>query len=239
MRATPGSAQARVRPRKRSGSGACAGGYRVRPQVKVGPYSIDLVVEGHDDRRLAIELDGDQYHGPDRWAEDLARQRVMERVGWRFWRCWGSSYRLDPEGCIDDLVRALKSMDIDPIGTGQPEIVWTEVRIVSPSPSAGEAEPDDSMQQGAEFQERRNPSDYTNDELVVAVGDRVQVQIGNESRVRVVRVTSDRHDPDLGMVSVKHPAGAALIGAREQEEIEFLIDGRAVRWMVVAIEKQL
>ena len=73
-------------------------GYRVQPQVKVGPYSIDLVVEGRDDRRLAIELDGDQYHGPERWAEDLARQRVMERVGWRFWRCWGSSFRIDPDG---------------------------------------------------------------------------------------------------------------------------------------------
>ena len=59
-------------------------GYRVQPQVKVGPFSIDLVVEGRDDRRLAIELDGDQYHGAERWADDLARQRVMERVGWRF-----------------------------------------------------------------------------------------------------------------------------------------------------------
>jgi very-short-patch-repair endonuclease len=34
-------------------------GYRVRPQVAVGNYRIDLVVEGRDDRRLAIELDGD------------------------------------------------------------------------------------------------------------------------------------------------------------------------------------
>jgi very-short-patch-repair endonuclease len=85
-------------------------GYRVRPQVKVGPYSIDLVVEGHDDHRLAVELDGDQFHGPERWAEDLARQRVMERVGWRFWRCWGSSFRLDPEACMDDLIRSLNAM---------------------------------------------------------------------------------------------------------------------------------
>ena len=30
-------------------------GYRVRPQVKVGAYSIDFVVEGEQDRRLAIE----------------------------------------------------------------------------------------------------------------------------------------------------------------------------------------
>ena len=85
-------------------------GYRVQPQVKVGPYAIDLVVEGYDDRRLAIELDGDAYHGPERWSEDLARQRVMERVGWRFWRCWGSSFLLDPDACMDDLLRALRSL---------------------------------------------------------------------------------------------------------------------------------
>ncbi len=43
-------------------------GYRVTPQVKVGPFSIDMVVEGDADRRLAIELDGDKYHTPERWA---------------------------------------------------------------------------------------------------------------------------------------------------------------------------
>ena len=33
-----------------------------------------------DDRRLAIELDGDKYHGPDRWADDIRRQRALERL---------------------------------------------------------------------------------------------------------------------------------------------------------------
>jgi very-short-patch-repair endonuclease len=100
-------------------------GYRVQPQVKVGPYSIDLVVEGDDDRRLAIELDGDKYHGPERWAEDLARQRITERVGWRFWRCWGSSFWLDPDACIDDLIGSLNALGIAPIGFGQSPNLWT------------------------------------------------------------------------------------------------------------------
>ena len=56
-------------------------GYRVQPQVKVGAYAIDLVVEGYGDRRLAIELDGDPYHGVERWSEDLARQRVAVHLG--------------------------------------------------------------------------------------------------------------------------------------------------------------
>jgi superfamily I DNA and/or RNA helicase len=48
-------------------------GYCVTPQVPVDRYKIDLVVEGANDARLAIECDGDQYHGPDKWAEDMQR----------------------------------------------------------------------------------------------------------------------------------------------------------------------
>ena len=79
-------------------------GYRIRPQVPVGGYAIDFVVEGAGDRRLAIELDGDKYHGPDRWADDTRRQRALERLGWTFWRCWGSTWIADREGCLAELV---------------------------------------------------------------------------------------------------------------------------------------
>lgn len=37
-------------------------GYRVVPQVKVGSFRIDMVIEGHNDSRVAIECDGDRYH---------------------------------------------------------------------------------------------------------------------------------------------------------------------------------
>jgi very-short-patch-repair endonuclease len=59
-------------------------GYRVIPQVGSQGFSIDMVVEGDGGRRLAIECDGDQYHGPDRWADDMNRQRILERMGWTF-----------------------------------------------------------------------------------------------------------------------------------------------------------
>src|SRR5262249_4856521 len=57
-------------------------GYRVTPQERTGTYRIDLVIEGAGDTRLAIECDGDEYHGPDRWEHDMNRQRVLERAGW-------------------------------------------------------------------------------------------------------------------------------------------------------------
>jgi very-short-patch-repair endonuclease len=101
-------------------------GYRIRPQVPVGGYAIDFVVEGSDDRRLAIELDGDKYHGPDRWAEDIKRQRALERLGWTFWRCWGSAWISDREGCLADLLAALQRLGIEPIGTSEIGGAYTE-----------------------------------------------------------------------------------------------------------------
>ncbi|MCC3155982.1 AAA domain-containing protein [Hymenobacter sp. 15J16-1T3B] len=90
-------------------------GYRVQPQVKAGQYRIDLVVEGDNDQRLAVECDGDQYHGPDRWHDDLRRQRVLERAGWRFWRCFASAWvrwRSDSE---HDLLHHLAELGIGPV----------------------------------------------------------------------------------------------------------------------------
>jgi len=110
-------------------------GYRIRPQVPVGGYAIDFVVEGADDRRLAIELDGDKYHGPDKWADDTRRQRALERLGWTFWRCWGSTWIADREGCLADLVDVLQQLGIDPVGMAEVEGVFTE-HIEVPNPAA-------------------------------------------------------------------------------------------------------
>lgn len=91
-------------------------GYRVTPQVPSAGYRIDLVVEGHAGRRLAIECDGDRYHSAEVWLEDLQRQRTLERAGWVFWRCWASSFIRDPDACMRDLFATLQEMAIDPIG---------------------------------------------------------------------------------------------------------------------------
>lgn len=91
-------------------------GYWVTPQIKVGEYRLDLVVEGHNDNRLAIECDGDRYHGPDRWDADMRRQRILERSGWVFWRCFASSFVRRREELMSDLFRTLAEQGIEPIG---------------------------------------------------------------------------------------------------------------------------
>ncbi|MCM3885263.1 AAA domain-containing protein [Frankia sp. R82] len=88
-------------------------GYRVRPQHQVGHFRIDLVVEGAADR-LAVECDGDRFHGPDQWDADLRRQRVLERQGWRFWRVRGSAFYRQPQAALASLWETLDELGIRP-----------------------------------------------------------------------------------------------------------------------------
>lgn len=109
------------------------GGYRVRAQVPAGSFRIDLVVLGSQGKKLAVECDGDRFHGLDRWPADMARQRTLERVGWTFWRCFASSWYRDTEACFADLVTTLNQMGIEPGAVADDsDEFWVEHRSVSP-----------------------------------------------------------------------------------------------------------
>ena len=104
-------------------------GYRVTPQVRVGAYCIDLVVEGANDTRLAVECDGDKYQGPEIWADDMRRQRVLERAGWGFWRCFASTFVRRRGDVLKDLTSALSDRGIEPLGAvSAPPAVHTQQR---------------------------------------------------------------------------------------------------------------
>ncbi|NMQ30241.1 DUF559 domain-containing protein [Candidatus Accumulibacter phosphatis] len=91
-------------------------GFRVEPQVACGGYRIDFVIEGNEGRRLAVECDGDRFHGPGQWQDDMARQRVLERAGWTFWRCFASSFVRRREAVLGDLLQTLQRLGIEPLG---------------------------------------------------------------------------------------------------------------------------
>jgi len=86
-------------------------GYRVIPQWKVGYYWIDLVVEGGG-KRLAIECDGDRFHPIEKLPEDMARQAILERLGWTFSRIRGSQFYRDPDSAMEPILSRLKTMEI-------------------------------------------------------------------------------------------------------------------------------
>jgi len=88
-------------------------GYRVIPQFEVGGYRIDLVVVGLQGR-LAVECDGELYHGADRYEADIVRQRKLERSKWTFWRVGSSTFYRDPDSALSSLWEKLDRLDIRP-----------------------------------------------------------------------------------------------------------------------------
>ena len=88
-------------------------GYRVVPNYQAGAFTIDLVVIGGG-RRLAIECDGEQSHGPDRLQDDIARQAVLERLGWTFIRIRGSLFFRDEDRALAPVFRRLEELGVTP-----------------------------------------------------------------------------------------------------------------------------
>ncbi|MBF0539071.1 MAG: AAA family ATPase [Nitrospirae bacterium] len=90
-------------------------GYKViaqyKPFIENRKYRIDLVVQGHSNR-VAVECDGDRWHGPERWQYDHRRQCQLERAGWKFWRISGSSFYRDKEKAMSSLWKFLDAEGI-------------------------------------------------------------------------------------------------------------------------------
>lgn len=108
-------------------------GFRVEPQVRCGGFRIDFVVEGREGRRLAVECDGDRFHGPGQWSDDMARQRVLERAGWTFWRCFASSWARRRSEVVSDLLQTLDGLGIEPLGSESVDnTVWVHYKEVDP-----------------------------------------------------------------------------------------------------------
>lgn len=89
-----------------------ARGYKITPQVEVGRYRIDFVIEGLRDR-LAVECDGEKWHGPEKFEEDMRRQESLERAGWKFWRVRGREFYFNRIKAMESLWERLEELRIE------------------------------------------------------------------------------------------------------------------------------
>jgi very-short-patch-repair endonuclease len=85
--------------------------YIVLPQYKVGSYRIDLVVTGGG-KRLAIECDGERYHGPEKLQEDTEREAILVRLGWQFVHIRGSIFFRDDDRAMRPVFQRLNDLGI-------------------------------------------------------------------------------------------------------------------------------
>ncbi len=89
-------------------------GFHIVQQWEVGAYRLDMVAL-YKEKKVAIECDGERYHsGEAKIREDMERQTILERAGWKFIRIRGSEYYSAPEKTIDWVVSELNKRGIEP-----------------------------------------------------------------------------------------------------------------------------
>ncbi|MFS8064294.1 MAG: AAA domain-containing protein, partial [Luteimonas sp.] len=88
-------------------------GYRVKPQVWVGRYRLDMVVSD-EESQVALECDGDRWHGVDQIPMDMVRQAILERAGWRFIRVRGTRFFRDPDSTMSWVFDEFKRLGVYP-----------------------------------------------------------------------------------------------------------------------------
>ena len=89
-------------------------GYHIVQQWKVGSYRLDIVVVCGN-KKVAIECDGERWHsGEEKIREDMERQTILERLGWKFIRIRGSEFYRDSEKAIERVINELSDYSIMP-----------------------------------------------------------------------------------------------------------------------------
>jgi very-short-patch-repair endonuclease len=214
-------------------------GYRVQAQVGSLGYRIDMVVEGADRTRLAIECDGDRFHGPEQWRQDMRRQRVLERVGWRFWRCFASSFYREPDAVVSDLVETLTRLGIEPLGKTEQSASkrrFTEHRVIQAPPVVS----DPAQQAATEIVLSLDEAPVANavQRTGIGLGDKIVLLFADDQKRFSARLTEGKNDLEKGHLSISTPLGRAILGAEEGDEVELeLENGRQRKVLIESIDK--
>lgn len=89
-----------------------AKGYHIQQQYEAGPYRIDIVVS-YENKQIAIECDGERFHsGTAKIEEDMERQCILQRIGWKFIRIRGGMYYRDKDGTMEAVIKKLTAYGI-------------------------------------------------------------------------------------------------------------------------------
>ena len=61
----------------------------------------------------------------------MNRQRVLERAGWVFWRCFASTWSLHKDEVLGELLERFTAMGIEPVGAIERAPTLVEKRVLN------------------------------------------------------------------------------------------------------------
>ncbi len=199
-------------------------GYKVIPQYQPLPrdfrYKIDLVVQG-EKNRVAVECDGDRWHGPEKWEYDQRREAQLRRAGLKFWRISGSAFYRHKEKSLESLWQFLDDEGIE----------RTLIQDNESTPRNNIIKPMETHTGKSEDAEQNTTPDNGQKTVIIPDGeDHERVKLGDT--VKVYDEVTDRkiiyrlaQPGKPGHVSPESPIGRALLGARLGDFIEITTPG--------------
>jgi very-short-patch-repair endonuclease len=185
-------------------------GYRVIPQLEVAGKFIDIVIEGGQSR-LAVECDGEHWHGPEQYEQDMERQRKLERCKWVFYRVRESAFYADKEVALNGLWHLLEERGITPQYGIPSEDVSSEKEVEVQNTSINK----------------------------IAVGDTVlYIDEEDPDAKREALITHGPSNPDTGEINENTPIAQALLGSSVGEPVEVRLPNRTAYLRIVEIRKR-
>jgi transcription elongation GreA/GreB family factor/very-short-patch-repair endonuclease/DNA replication protein DnaC len=185
-------------------------GFHVLPQYKIAGKRIDLVVEGGM-ARLAVECDGDEWHGAEHYEADMQRQRQLERCGWEFFRVREAAFYSNKQAALDGLWNMLEEREIYP-------------QTRKKADEAKDSNIADQVDQNELIPEKdRSEAEHQalSTDIKVEIGCTVvYVDVENPKTEKQVLITHGNSNPEWGIVNANTPIAQALLGARVGAIIE-------------------
>lgn len=91
-------------------------GFNVRLHAGPGSYDVDIIVEGDHAKKWALQCDGDKFEqeAMKLFMDSLSEQKVLEKVGWTFFRCFASHYYKNPQYVQNEMIQNLNHCGLFP-----------------------------------------------------------------------------------------------------------------------------
>ena len=205
-------------------------GFTVLAQHEVAGKRIDLVVEGGQ-ARLAVECDGDYWHGADRYEADMQRQRQLERCGWEFFRVREAAFYSNKENALVGLWQALEERGIHSRSKTEGAASQTPFTADESADVPQGGNEKDRTEEGKPVQHDED----TNQSFVVRVGSTVVYVNEDDGRECQAQITSERSNPEWGTINANTPIAKALLGAHEGDIVTAYLPVGPVRLRIVQV----
>jgi len=102
-------------------------GYQVLLNFELGMRTIDIVAEGEDRQRLAIQCDGDCIKTEEDLFFEMENYMTLRRLNWDIFHIRSTEYYTDPDKTFRRLLRRLKKVGITPT-----QVEPSEPKTISP-----------------------------------------------------------------------------------------------------------